>query len=262
MTVTLVYSIIVFCATLIGSLVGIGGGVIIKPMFDLVGYDTVDVVNFLSACAVFSMSVSSTIKYTREKTKLNKKIVFYGAIGSIIGGVSGNYMFDAILKASGSPEIVKSIQGIILVVILVASIVYINLKNPKTYNIQNPFGIIAVGLFLGVTGSFLGIGGGPTNVALLVLFFSMTVKESAAYSVALILFTQASKLITIYAENQFVPYDLKILLFIIPCAVIGGILGAKINKKANEKVVKNVFSIVVAAVAVVNIYNAVSIFWA
>ena len=137
---------------------------------------------------------------------------------------------------------------------LVASVVYINLKNAKSFKVKNPICIILVGLALGFIASFLGVGGGPINVAFLALFFSMTVKEAAVYSVGTIFFSQLSKLITLGVTHEF---DIVTLIVAIICAVVGGLLGAKMNKKGNEKVIKTVFTTVVAAIAVVNFYNAV-----
>lgn len=257
------YAAIVLSATFLGAFVGLGGGVIIKPLLDLAGFDTVDTVNFLSACAVFAMSIASTIKYQREKRPANKKIILFCACGAVAGGVLGNVLFDAVLAAAGKPAVVKSVQAAILAVLLIASVWYINLKKPKTLRVTHPAGILAVGLLLGVTSSFLGVGGGPINVAVIVLFFSITVKDAAVYSVAIIFFTQLSKLVTIFISNQFAPYGerLWLLLLIVPCAVLGGILGAKYNKKADGQKIRKVFSIAVSAIAIVNIYNAVSIFF-
>ena len=140
---------------------------------------------------------------------------------------------------------------------LVASVIYINLKNAKSFKVKNPICIILVGLALGFIASFLGVGGGPINVAFLALFFSMTVKEAAVYSVGTIFFSQLSKLITLGVTHTIPEFDIATLIVAIICAVVGGLLGAKMNKKGNEKVIKTVFTTVVAAIAVVNFYNAV-----
>lgn len=66
----------------------------------------------------------------------------------------------------------KSLQGLILGILLVISVIYINIKNAKSFKITNPICIAAVGLTLGFIASFLGVGGGPINVAFVVLFFN------------------------------------------------------------------------------------------
>lgn len=41
----IIYSIIVLCATMIGAITGLGGGIIIKPAFDFVGIDATSMIS-------------------------------------------------------------------------------------------------------------------------------------------------------------------------------------------------------------------------
>jgi uncharacterized membrane protein YfcA len=243
---TVLYGIIIIFATFMGAFVGLGGGVIIKPLLDLIGKDSVAVVNFISTCAVFSMSISSTVKHIRSKTKIDFKLIISLSVGAVIGGILGSKLFDYLLGIFNN-NMLKSLQGLILGILLVISVIYINIKNAKSFKITNPIFIA----------SFLGVGGGPINVAFVVLFFSMTVKEAAVYSVGTIFFSQLSKLITLGVTHTIPKCSILTLAVAIICAVAGGILGAKMNKKGNEKVIKTVFTIVVALIALVNFYNAI-----
>lgn len=253
---TVLYGIIIIFATFMGAFVGLGGGVIIKPLLDLIGKDSVAVVNFISTCAVFSMSISSTVKHIRSKTKIDFKLIISLSVGAVIGGILGSKLFDYLLGIFNN-NMLKSLQGLILGILLVISVIYINIKNAKSFKITNSICIAAVGLTLGFIASFLGVGGGPINVAFIVLFFSMTVKEAAVYSVGTIFFSQLSKLITLGVTHTIPKCSILTLAVAVICAVAGGILGAKMNKKGNEKVIKTVFTIVVALIALVNFYNAI-----
>lgn len=53
---------------------------------------------------------------------------------------------------------------------------------------------------------------------------------------------------------------MKVLLVIIPVAVIGGFLGSILNRKCNEKAIKVTFTIAVSSVAALSLYNAVMSF--
>lgn len=110
----------------------------------------------------------------------------------------------------------------------------------------------------------MGIGGGVINTTFLVLLFSFTVKESAVYSVAIIFFSQLSQLITIFINNRFEPYIqyYPLILTAMVVGVLGGLIGSKLNKKLSNKVITKVFSVTLAFVAIVNIYNAVTGFTA
>lgn len=52
----IVYILISFLASIAGAICGIGGGVIIKPVLDVVGLDNVTTISFLSGCTVLAMS--------------------------------------------------------------------------------------------------------------------------------------------------------------------------------------------------------------
>ncbi|MCH5315094.1 MAG: sulfite exporter TauE/SafE family protein [Eubacterium sp.] len=251
------YGVIIIIATMLGAFVGLGGGVIIKPLLDLIGHDSIDVVNFVSSCAVFSMSISSTVKHVSAKTKIDFKFVVTISIGAVLGGIGGSALFDYLLTVFDN-GMLKALQGLILGLLLVLSVIYVNVKNAKSFNVKNPVGIVFSGLVLGFTASFLGVGGGPINVAFLVLFFSMTMKDAAVYSVATIFFSQLSKLITIGISGTVPSVSGITLAVAIVCAVSGGIIGAKMNKKFNEKKIRSIFTIVVAVIAGVNFYNAVT----
>lgn len=262
MITTILYSIVIFAATVIGAMVGMGGGVIIKPVLDLIGTHSVEIVGFISTCAVFAMSISSSVKHIKNKTEMKPKIVLLVSIGSIIGGIIGNEIFDAVFEQFDT-NIVKGVQACIIGAFLIFVIIYVN-KNMKTFKITNAFAIILTGLFLGLMSAFLGIGGGPINTAFLVLLFSFTVKESAVYSVAIIFFSQLSQLVTIFINNQFrlyYPYW-QIILIAMIISVIGGIIGSKLNQKCSDKMITNVFSLTLAAVVLINVYNAVKGFTA
>ena len=121
------------------------------------------------------------------------------------------------------------------------------------------YGIII--LCASVIGAIVGIGGGVINTTFLVLLFSFTVKESAVYSVAIIFFSQLSQLITIFINNRFEPY-IQYYPLILTAMVVGGLIGSKLNKKLSNKVITKVFSVTLAFVAIVNIYNAITGFTA
>lgn len=256
--IAIIYGIIIFFSTIIGALVGMGGGVIIKPVLDMIGVHSVEIIGFISTCAVFAMSISSTVKHIRAKTEIKPKIVLLVSIGSIIGGIVGNEIFDLVF-AMFNTNIVKAIQAIIIGAFLIFVIIYVN-TNMKRYKIESPVAIVLIGLFLGLMSAFLGIGGGPINTAFLVLLFSFSVKESAVYSVAIIFFSQLSQLITIYINNQFKPFlqYYPIIIIAVVVSVIGGIIGSKLNRKLSDKSITKVFSITLGVVVLINAYNAIS----
>lgn len=254
----LVYSLVILVATTLGAFVGLGGGVIIKPVLDFIGQEPRMQVDFLSSVAVFTMSIVSTGKAIRNKVNFKKDIVIFMAAGSIAGGFLGSYGMDLLEKHFVNINM-RCIQAFVLATLLISVCIYVS-KQRFSFHIKNPVAIFMVGLSLGFLASFLGIGGGPINVAVLTLFFSMNVKESAVYSVAVIFFSQLSKLITIFVTTGIEPYihQWKTLLFILPAAILGGITGSKFNRKFDDKIIRKIFVAVMFLLVVLNIYNGIN----
>lgn len=252
-----IYAVVILIATTLGAFVGLGGGVIIKPVLDFIGQEPRVQVDFLSCVAVFTMSVVSTGKAIKNKVKINKNIVVFIAAGSIAGGFLGSFVMDLLEKCFVNSNM-RCIQAFVLASLLLAVSIYVS-KQHKSFHIKNPVAIILVGLLLGFFASFLGIGGGPINVAVLTLFFSLNVKESAVYSVAVIFFSQLTKLITIFASSGISPYvhQWKTLLIILPAAILGGIIGSKFNRKFDDKIIRKVFTAVMVMLVILNVYNGV-----
>lgn len=253
----LIYSLVILSATTLGAFVGLGGGVIIKPVLDFIGAEPRMQVDFLSAVAVFTMSVVSTARQLKNKVSFDKKIILFIAFGSIAGGFLGSRCMD-MLSGVAEQGMIRCVQAFTLAILLTAVSIYVA-KDRKSFHVKNNFAIILVGLSLGFIASFLGIGGGPINVAVLTLFFSMNVKESAVYSVAIIFFSQLSKLITIFAASGIQPYahQWKTLIFILPAAILGGIIGAKFNRRFDDKTIRKTFVAVMILLIILNVYNGI-----
>ena len=253
-----IYSAVILAATTLGAFVGLGGGVIIKPVLDFIGSEPRMQVDFLSAVAVFTMSVVSTAKYIKRREKFDFGIIAFISVGSIFGGYLGSAVMDYI-GSFIQQQTIRCIQAFVLAALLSAVSIYVA-KGNFSFNLKNKIAVTAVGLVLGFSASFLGIGGGPINVAVLTLFFSLNVKESAVYSVAIIFFSQLSKLITIFATVGIEPYahQWKTLIFILPAAILGGFIGSTLNRKTDDRIIRKVFVSVMIVLICLNLYNGFS----
>lgn len=253
-----VTAVVIFLSCTIGATVGLGGGVIIKPILDSMGFASVDTVNFISSWAVFAMSISSVIRHRIQKTEFDKKVALLTSFGAVMGGFIGNRLFNFLLDALGSEKMVV-FQAAMIILFVGFAVYYINKANAKTFNVTNFFGIIITGLVLGSLNSFLGIGGGPINITVLFLMFSLVVKKGAVYSIYIVFFCQMSNLITQFCTSRFIPYleYFPIVVCAIVAAVLGGLLGSVFNKKFSEKTVRGVFTCVMFAVLGINVYNIV-----
>ncbi len=255
---SVIYAAVILVATTLGAFVGLGGGVIIKPVLDFIGAEPRMQVDFLSAVSVFTMSIVSTGKQIKNKVKFDKSIIAFISVGSIAGGFLGSTSMD-FLSSVANQNIIRCIQAFALASLIGAVCFYVS-KERRSFHVKNNAAILIVGLLLGFIAAFLGIGGGPINVAVLTLFFSMNVKESAVYSVAIIFFSQLSKLITMFAASGVEAYShqWKTLLFILPAAVLGGFIGSGFNRKFDDKIIRKIFSAVMILIVVLNVYNGIT----
>lgn len=252
-----IYFLTAICATTLGSLAGLGGGVIIKPILDALGDYNLSTVGILSSITVFSMAIVATIKQLKSGFKADFNIVIL-AIGSILGGGIGKKAFDIFLTLFENEKLGKGIQALILIALL--SLVLFKDYLPK-YKIKNIFIVFLVGLFLGVIASFLGIGGGPINVAILVMLFAFPTKNAAISSVFIILLSQFSKLFLISIGSGFSAYDLQMLPFMVIGGILGGFIGAKVNHLLSNECIEKIFNISIVFVILVNIFNTYKAFY-
>lgn len=126
------------------------------------------------------------------------------------------------------------------------------------YDIQNALVVVLVGFVLGTTASFLGIGGGPINVAVIMMFLKMDIKESAIASVFVILLSQFAKIVTFGVTGGLVGIDFSMLLFMIPGAIMGGLIGFQLNHKLSHDHIVRIFNGLVACIILLNLINAYS----
>lgn len=255
----LIYAFVIFLSTLLGAFVGLGGGVIIKPVLDAMHMHTLAEISFFSSCAVFAMSATSTAKYLKKGVSFQKQLLFPLAAGAVLGGFLGNRIFSTAMQHTTAVNTVKGVQSALLCALLLCVIVFVNVK-AKTFHLKNPFAILCAGLLLGALAAFLGIGGGPINVAALTLLFSFSVRDAAVYSVAVIFFSQLSNLCVQFASGNLQDYDLKMLWAILPCAVLGGLLGAVLNRKCSDKTARVTFTLAILSMVFLTLYNAVTAF--
>lgn len=253
----IIYFLIVLFATTVGAATGMGGGVIIKPVLDVLGDFDVETIGILSSSAVLTMSIVSVSRQVKSKAKINVPIATSLAIGSVVGGSVGNSILSLVLDAQ-PVNVVKIIQNVFLAILLVVIFFYmLNKEKIKTYQFENIPLSVLIGFILGNISSFLGIGGGPINVVVFIFLFSYDTKSAAVSSLITILFAQISKLGMVALTTGFTQFDLSMLLPILVAAVLGGSLGATINKKLPEKkldVMFNAVQVIIFIIAVYNIY--------
>ncbi len=250
----LFFFLVCLFSTTIGAISGIGGGVIIKPAFDMASGLGASLVSFLSGCTVLAMSSFSLLGTKNLEVKVEAKRGTLLAAGGVIGGIFGKMLFD-VIRTGADPVFLTIMQNYILCFLTVGVFFYMLHKDKiKGYNIHNPLLCILIGSFLGATGAFLGIGGGPINLIVLYYFFSMDTKLAALTSIYIIFFSQVSSLISVFITGipEFDPLALGVMIV---GGIGGGVLGRKIARKLSAKATDKLFTVVLFGILIICVIN-------
>lgn len=152
----LIFFLVALTASVAGAICGIGGGVIIKPVLDLLHLETVTAISFLSGCTVLSMSCYSVGKSLLAKEhSVSLNVGTPLALGAAAGGLAGNQLFAAVRELSGSPDTVGAVQAACLAVVTAGTLLYtVNKSRISTRRVQNFAACVVIGLALGAMSSF------------------------------------------------------------------------------------------------------------
>ena len=174
-----------FLASLLGPLCGIGGGVIIKPVVDAMNVMSVSTVSFLSSMSVLIMSLSTLAQNAASgQSDIDARAMAPIAVSSAVGGVIGKMVFNRLGSVFPDAELVGAVQAAVLIVLAVLVLAYtLNKARIKGLKLESAWAQALIGFCAGACGSFLGIGGGPFNLAILVFFFAMESKPAAGVTV-------------------------------------------------------------------------------
>ena len=256
MTILFVFVVCLLAST-IGGICGIGGGVVIKPLLDATGIMSVSTVSFLSGLTVLAMSLISVYKNRKTKELDVKRSVPLG-LGAAVGGVLGKRLFEMIKQAVGADQLVGMIQAIVLGLMVLGTLAYVrNKARIHTKDVHNRIAAVVIGLLLGMCSSFLGIGGGPMNLAVLYYFFSMTTKQAAVNSILIILMSQMMSLMMSLVTGSIPVFELPVLLGMVCAGAIGGFVSAKLHRKLSSETTDKLFSVLLVVIFLICCYNAI-----
>jgi uncharacterized protein len=229
-----------FAAGVLGSMIGLGGGIIVVPVLTFLGFPpTVAASN--SLFAALSNAIASTISYSKQKRiefSLGIKLGLLTIPGTVLG---------AIVSSDVSSEIFKILFGIILVI----SAAYIFLRKKletKEKTLSKQMMVFAVGasFFAGIISSSFGIGGGIIFVPLMVVGMGMAMKRSAPTSQLILLFASLSGVIvhSLLGHPDFLQAGLLAI-----GSFFGGLVGARLSLDIKERYLQILISVVILIAA-------------
>lgn len=253
----LILIFISFSASVIGSICGIGGGVIIKPVIDSLGIFSAATVSFLSGCIVLSMAAYSVVcSKLSGSCHIDQSRSGWLGLGAAMGGLSGKKLLDLIEGITAGADRIGAVQAAVLFAVTFATVIYtLNKEKIHSKEVKSPVLCSLIGLALGMLSSFLGIGGGPINLVVLYYFFSMDTKCAAQNSLYIIFISQLISLLFSFATGEIPKLPLLLYMLMVCCGILGGAVGRKINKQISEKNVNKLFIALLCIIMIICCYN-------
>ena len=253
----LIFFLVSLMASTVGAICGIGGGVIIKPVLDLLHLEEVATISFLAGCTVLSMScysVGRAMLAGERRVSLSTGTPL--ALGSAAGGLLGSQLFAAVKAMFASPNAVGAVQAVCLAIVTAGTLIYTLRKSQiSTLQVANQAACLLIGLALGCMSSFLGIGGGPINLVVLYFFFSMDTKTAAANSLYIIFFSQLCSLLTTLCTGSVPDFRWPVLVLMAAGGLGGGVLGRRLNRRLRDEDVERLFVALMAVIICISLFN-------
>ena len=269
---TLVVAAISAAAGYLGALTGLGGGVVITPVLVLMlGVDLRYAIG-ATLVSVIATSSGAAAAYVREGFS-NIRIGMFLEVATTVGAVAG-----AALAARTSPSTLSIVFGVILLFSAwfahrapkdaesaepadgLANRLHMNGTYPdgaveRPYAVHRvPAGFALMGV-AGLVSGLLGIGSGALKVLAMDRVMRIPFKVSTATSNFMIGVTAAASA-GIYWSRGFI--EPGVAMPVMLGVLAGSLLGARRLAGASVRVLRMVFSIVVAALAVEMIYGGVT----
>jgi uncharacterized membrane protein YfcA len=269
---TIVVLLGAFLAGLLGSMTGLGGGVIIIPLLTLVLNVDIHYAIGASIISVIATSSGSAAAYVKEGIT-NIRIGMFLEIATTISAI-----FGAVITIYINPSYIAVVFGMILLFSAAMMIrkkvdrsdndtsgklalwlklngTYPTDQGVKKYAVHNVLGGFMMMFVAGIISGLLGIGSGALKVIAMDNIMRIPFKVSTTTSNFMMGVTAAASAVVYFHRGQIDP---GIAMPVTIGVLIGSTLGAKILLRTKTDKLKIVFAVVVTFLALQMIYNGLS----
>lgn len=272
LTFTIILLLGAYCAGLLGSLTGLGGGVVIIPLLTLaLGVDFQYAIGgaLVASIATSSGSGSAYVKEGITNIRLGMFLEIATSIGAVVGALVAIYLNN---------NIIAVIFGIVLIMTVVNQLRHKtdheNVKGSEKarrlklygsyplkdgtwryYELTNVGGGFGVMVVAGALSGILGIGSGVLKVLAMDTIMKVPFKVSTTTSNFMIGVTAATSAVVYLQRGNIEPG----IAFPVMVGVLAGALtGARLLKTLNVSTLRKIFCLAIALVALNMIYNGIN----
>lgn len=251
----------------ISGMFGIGGGFLMTPLLIFVGIPSAVAVA-TQAAQIAASSTASAFSYWRKKA-LDGKLALILIGSGIVGTIIGVWTFNA-LRRAGQLELSINISYVTLMGFIGSFMLFESLRAmsrtrrgrvalkrkpgnhgwyqklpwrmrfPRSRIYVSVIPIAALGIFIGFTGSILGIGGGFIIIPALIYLFRVPTSVVVGTSTLQLLFTMLVTTVLHAVTNGSVDIVLALIL------IIGGVLGGQFGARAGQNLKGEQFRLLLA----------------
>ncbi|ERI89698.1 hypothetical protein HMPREF1982_04563 [Clostridiales bacterium oral taxon 876 str. F0540] len=259
--------ILSIAAGIFGSILGLGGGIIITPALTLLFGIDIKYAIGASIVSVIATSSGAAIAYIKDKIT-NIRIGMFLEIATTIGAITGAFISGlidskylyvifgvlllysavAMLKKKGQ-ELPKDVKTHPMAEKLSLNGEYYDkvLKQQVSYNVDGVYGGFSMMYVAGVISGLLGIGSGIFKVMAMDLFMKLPLKVSSATSNFMIGVTAAASAGVYLLRGNIDP---KIAAPVALGVLIGATIGTKIMQNLRSKTIRMIFIPVLVFVSI------------
>lgn len=251
-----------FSAGLLGSLTGLGGGVIVVPMLTVLFGVDIHFAAGASLISVIATSSGAASAYVKEGFS-NIRIGMFLEIATTVGAVVGAYIagiisaniisiiFAFILAYSAVTTFLKKDSQLTFEPDTLATRLNMNGNYPDgsrliSYNVQKVPQGFSMMIFAGALSGLLGIGSGAAKVVAMDQIMKIPFKVSTTTSNFMIGVTAAASA-GIYLKNGYI--HAALVMPVLLGVLSGAFLGARILTSASSKSLKIIFSVIILVMA-------------
>ncbi len=235
--------VIIWAASFLFAMLGLGGGMVYIPVMKWLGFDFKSVAIPLGLLLNGLNTALAMIQYHKAKL-IDYKGALPFALAAVIGAPIGAYTVQFIPT--------RIVLILFIIAVLMAAVrVFISIKAPEKDNLielkkRLIYGGIS-GLLIGFIGGMLGIGGGFL-IGPILMSMGYNAKRAAATTAYIVTFSSASGFLGHAAEGHF---DLLLTAVLVVAVLLGSQLGAKFTvKTTNTKTIKKIYAIILILIAI------------
>jgi uncharacterized membrane protein YfcA len=257
-----------YCAGLLGSLTGLGGGVVVIPLLTLcfnVDFHYAIGAALVASIATSSGSASAYVKEGITNIRLGMFLEIATTAGAVFGAFIALWMptntiavifgcvliFTALMQQRRSADH-TNVQGSQLAKKLKLYGTYPTKDGVKSYQLTHVCGGFSIMVSAGILSGLLGIGSGVLKVLAMDAAMKVPFKVSTTTSNFMIGVTAVASAV-VYIQRGYIEPGIAFPIMI--GVLCGALTGTRLLKRLNVKVLRQIFAVAILLVAINMIYD-------